>query len=214
MFREDDGVSEAKRQSCVWKLKPGLRGVLAAKRDCEIEFSIAMATTHEVVIFNSQSGELNNAAFRVLLFIAFQRRQSDLRFAGVGTVNGLAVVSEGFLCKPLWVAARLRSLRPSVAVRVQRHALDTQSNASLLEFRGAVATANGLQVGKQRTICRQPAQNSRDFIGEMHHSQTAGLLSVVGDGLVGLVNVLRCEVGNVSLRAAEMPAHFVEAAPL
>jgi len=87
MFREDDGVSEAKRQSCVWKLKPGLRGVLAAKRDCETEFSISMAATHEVVIFNSQSGELNNAAFRVLLFIAFQRRQSDLRFAGVGTVN-------------------------------------------------------------------------------------------------------------------------------
>ena len=116
MFREDDGVSEAKRQSCVWKLKPGLRGVLAAKRDCGTEFSISMAITHEVMIFNSQSGELNNAAFRVLLFVAFQRRQSDLRFAGVGTVNGLAVVSEGFLGKPLRVAACLCTLRPSVAV--------------------------------------------------------------------------------------------------
>ena len=69
----------------------------------------------------------NNAAFHVLLFVAFQRRQSDLRSAGVGTVNCLAIVSEGFLGKPLRVAARLRPLRPGVAVGVQRHAFDAKA---------------------------------------------------------------------------------------
>jgi hypothetical protein len=147
-----------------------------------------MAITHEVMIFNSQSGELNNAAFRVLLFVAFQRRQSDLRFAGVGAVNGLAVVSEGFLCKPLWVTADFSPLRPCVTVRVQRHALDTQSIASLLEFRGAVATANGLQIGKQWAGCRHLPQDGFNFRAKMNHGQTAGFLPVVSDGLVGPVN--------------------------
>ena len=35
---------------------------------------------------------------------------------GVGTVNGLAVVAQGFLGEPLWVAARPRPFRPGVAI--------------------------------------------------------------------------------------------------
>ena len=48
----------------------------------------------------------------------------------------------------------------------------------------------------------------------MNHGQTAGFLPGVGDGLVGPVNVLRLEIGDVGLRTAEMPAQFVKAAAL
>jgi len=126
----------------------------------------------------------------------------------------MGALSEGFLCKPLRVAARFRPLRPSVAVRVQRHALDAQSITSLFEFRGAVATANGLHIGKQRAGCRHLPQEGFNVRAKMNHDQTAGFLPRVGDGLVGPVNVLRLEIGDVGLRTAKMPAQFVEPAPL
>lgn len=47
----------------------------------------------------------------------------------------------------------------------------------------------------------------------MNHGQTTGFLPVVSNGLVGPVNVLRLEIGDVGLRTAEMPAQFVEPAP-
>jgi hypothetical protein len=97
---------------------------------------------------------------------------------------------------------------------VQRHALDAQSIASLLEFRGAVATANGLQVGKQRAGCRHLPQDGLNVRAKMNHGKTAGFLPGVSDGLVRPVNVLRLEIGDVGLRTAEMPAQFVEPAPL
>ena len=86
--------------------------------------------------------------------------------------------------------------------------------APLLEFRGAVATANGLQVGEQQPCRRQPAQHCLDFITKMNHRQTAGFLAGVGNGSVGPVNVFRLEIGDVGLRTAEMPAQFVKAASL
>jgi len=48
----------------------------------------------------------------------------------------------------------------------------------------------------------------------MNHREAAGFLPGIGNGLVGPVNVVRLEVGNVGLRTAKMPAQFVEAAPL
>ena len=48
----------------------------------------------------------------------------------------------------------------------------------------------------------------------MNHGQAAGFLPGIGDGLVGPVNVFRLEIGDVGLRTAEMPAQFVETAPL
>ena len=112
------------------------------------------------------------------------------------------------------LADGLGTLRPSIAVGVKRHAFDAKPFASLLEFRGAVATANGLQIGKQRAGCRHLPQDGFDVRAKMNHGQTAGFLPGVGDGLVGPVNVLRLEIGDVGLRTAEMPAQFVEAAPL
>jgi hypothetical protein len=48
----------------------------------------------------------------------------------------------------------------------------------------------------------------------MNHGETAGLLAGVGDGLVGPINVLRLEIGNVGMRPSKMPAQFVKAATL
>ena len=48
----------------------------------------------------------------------------------------------------------------------------------------------------------------------MNHRKTARFLPRVGDGLIRPLHILRLEVGNVTLRPAEMPAQFVEIAPL
>ena len=44
-----------------------------------------------------------------------------MRVARVGTMDGLAIVSESFLSEPFWIAATHGSLCPGVSVRVQRH---------------------------------------------------------------------------------------------
>ena len=114
----------------------------------------------------------------------------------------------------LCVADGLGTFGPSVAVGMQRNAFDAKPFAPLLEFRGTIATADGLQIRKQWTLRRQPAQHGFDVRAKMNHGQTAGFLPRIGDGLVGPVNVLRLEIGDVGLRTAEMPAQFVETAPL
>ena len=129
-------------------------------------------------------------------------------------MHGFAVVTESFLREPLRVAARLRPLHPSIAIGVQRNPIDSQPQTALMKLRGAVATANGLQVGKQRAGCRHLPQEGFNVRAEMNHGKTACFLPVVSDGLVEPVNVLRLEIGDVGLRTAKMPAQFVEPAPL
>jgi len=103
---------------------------------------------------------------------------------------------------------------PSVAIGVQRNTVDSQAKTALVKLRGAVAAANGVKVGEQRAGCRHLPQEGFNVRSKMNHGKTAGFLPVVSDGLVGPVNVLRLEIGDVRLRTAEMPAQFVEAAPL
>src|ERR1700722_4537669 len=129
-------------------------------------------------------------------------------------MHGLAVVSECFLCEPLRVAAYLAPFRPGIPIRMKGDAFDAKSLTTLLELRGAVTGANCLQIWKQWACRVQTAQNRLDVRAEMNHDQTARFLSGVSDCLVGPVNVFRLEIGNVGLRAAQMPAQFVEAAPL
>ena len=64
----------------------------------------------------------DDAACHILIFVTFQRWKLDLRLAGVGAVNGLAVVSKGLLREPFRITARLGPFRPCVSVTVQRHA--------------------------------------------------------------------------------------------
>ena len=121
-------------------------------------------------------------------------------------MHRLAVVAERLLGEPFRVAALLGSLRPSVAVRMKGDACDAESFAALLEFRGAVTTADGLEIREQWAFSRKTTQNHFDVGAKMNHRETAGFLPGVGDGLVAPINILRLEMGNVALRTAEMPA--------
>jgi hypothetical protein len=47
----------------------------------------------------------HNPAFHILIFVAFQRGQPDVRLAGVSPVNGLAVVTERLLRESFRVTA-------------------------------------------------------------------------------------------------------------
>ena len=91
---------------------------------------------------------LNDATVRRLPLVTLQRRQFHLCPASVGSMHRLAVVAERLLREPFRVAALLGALRPSVAVGMKGDALDAESRAALLEFRGAVATADGLEIGE------------------------------------------------------------------
>lgn len=96
----DPGSSEnkdakffSKRQFCVWKLKTAPRGILAARCCGEAEFSSNLAVARKGRIFDLQSRKLDDTAFCISLFVAFQRGQSDQRFARVGTVNRDAIMA-------------------------------------------------------------------------------------------------------------------------
>ena len=129
-------------------------------------------------------------------------------------MHSLAVVPECFLREPFRVAARLGALRPRIPIRVKGDALDAKSLTTLLELRGPVARANGLQIWEQRTSRVQATQNRLDVRTEMYHGEASGFLPGVGDCLVWPVNVFRLQIGDVGLRTAEMPAQFVEAPSL
>ena len=76
----------------------------------------------------------DNSAFRILIFITFQRRQPNLRLAGIGAVNGLAIMAERLLGKPFGVATGFRTLRPGITVTMQSDAEDPQTGAAASEF--------------------------------------------------------------------------------
>src|ERR1035441_10018332 len=86
------------------------------------------------VLLRRKRRQLNDAAFHVLVFVAFQRRQSHLGFARVGAMHCLAVVAERLLRESLWIAAHFRPLRPSITVTMQGDADDPQTGAAASEF--------------------------------------------------------------------------------
>ena len=70
-------------------------------------------------------------------------------------MNGLRVVAERGHGVALGITARFRAFGPSVAVGVERDAGDAETGAALLKFGGAVAGADGGEIGKERPDLRQ-----------------------------------------------------------
>jgi hypothetical protein len=89
--------------------------------------------------------QLDDAAFRRLPFIALQRRQPHLGFAGVSAMHRLAVMSKRLLREPLRVAALFGALRPGVTIRMQGDTFDAQTLAALFELGRPVAAADRSQ---------------------------------------------------------------------
>src|SRR2546429_2490765 len=71
-------------------------------------------------------------------FVFTQRRQFNLRVARVGAVDRLAVVTQCLLSESFGIPCPLRSLRPGVAIRMQRYTVDIETLATLPEFPGSV----------------------------------------------------------------------------
>lgn len=90
-----------------------------------------------------------------LPFVFLHRRQRYLRFLRVRPMHRLAVVTERHLRESFGIARRLRPLHLRVAVGMQRHALNPQANATLMEFRGPVARTDGGEIWKERPCLRQ-----------------------------------------------------------
>ena len=81
-------------------------------------------------------------------------------------MHSLAVVTERHLRESFGIARRLRPLRPRIAVGMERHALNPQANATLMEFRGPVARTDSGEIWKERPCLRQRGQNFFDLVPE------------------------------------------------
>ncbi len=70
-------------------------------------------------------------------FVFVQSRTDHDRAPGVRFVNGATAMAEGFLGKPLRIAATPRALCPRVRVRMQSHAAYTRDSPTPAKLRGA-----------------------------------------------------------------------------
>ena len=88
-------------------------------------------------------------------------------------------------------------------------------SATLLEFRGTIAGADGAQIGKERTGLGATLEDGGDFIakadqGGLDSGAGLQLLPAVGDGAGIPINVLGGQAGRVGLRGAGVPEQLVE----
>ena len=125
-----------------------------------------------------------------------------------------AIVAEGLLGEALRVAAATSPFRPRVAVGMERDPLDIQSTGALHEFSGSVAGPNGAQIGEQRPVFGQSAQDRLNELVEADQRVFAGLLALVADHPLGPVDVLGPEKRDIGLRRADVPGQFVKCLPL
>ena len=72
----------------------------------------------------------SRASYSHVLFVIFQRRNFHQGPFRVGAMHGLAVVPQSLLREPFRVANGLGTFRPSVAVAVQRHAVNAKLPAA------------------------------------------------------------------------------------
>jgi hypothetical protein len=93
---------------------------------------------------------------------------------------------------------------------MQRDALDFETLATLLEFRGPVSRSNGAQIREQRTIGRKRAQHLSGLVVKAHQSNRAGLFPSEGKNVLLPVNVLRLQKRDVRLRSSQVPGQLVE----
>ena len=70
-------------------------------------------------------------------------------FLRIRPMDCLAIVVQRFLGKSFRIAGHFGTLRPGVTVGMKRDAFNAKPFTPLLEFRGAVARTNGLQVREQ-----------------------------------------------------------------
>ena len=145
-----------------------------------------------------------------LLLIFPEGWNDDVSVAGIGTMDRLAVVAESLLGEALRIAGRLGTLRPGVAVGVQRHPGDFQPPATLLELGRAVGGAHPAQIGEERSTIRKGTEQGGDGFVEADGRVLARFLAGVADDAVGPVDVVRVQERDVGLGGPEVPRHFIE----
>jgi len=96
---------------------------------------------------------------------------------------------------------------------VQTDANDSKPVATLFELGRAIAGTDASQVRKEWASLWEASQDFRDFLSKVNNGQGSSLCAGIRNGLILPINVLSTQVGHVALRAAQVPAKFVEAFP-
>src|ERR1700722_16691128 len=109
-------------------------------------------------------------------------------------MNRFAVLAQVFHRESFWHSCLLRPFRPCVTVAVQRDAFDFEADAPLMEFRGAVASANRAEIGEQRAVRWQRAQYLAGFLVKAQDGDGAGFLPCEADDSVLPINVLGFQI--------------------
>ena len=91
-------------------------------------------------VARARSRKRNHPLGLGLLLVFPEGGNDDVRVAGIGAVDRLAVVAESLLGEALGIPGGLGALRLGVAVGVQGHPGDFQSPATLLELGLAVSS--------------------------------------------------------------------------
>ena len=118
-------------------------------------------------------------------------------------MDGFAIVTQGFLGKPLRVTALLRPLGPCVPVAMKSHPFDPSPAADSLEFGGPMAGVEFAEFGKKGAIHRQRLEYSSHFVAKMNHRNSSGLLAGEADDPRCPVHILGREERHVRLRRAK-----------
>jgi hypothetical protein len=143
-------------------------------------------------------------------FVILQARKLDLCPFGIGAVDRLGILSQGFLSKPLGIARRLGAFGLGVAIGMECYAGNAERQATLAKIIGAAFFADGLQLGKQEAGLGEFFERHGDMLAKADKRRRSGFGPAEGDDAVAPIDVFRRQIGEIGLRRADMPGEIVE----
>lgn len=144
------------------------------------------------------------------VLVVFEGGESDLRTAGIGSVNGSAIVAESFRGETLGVPGGFGPFCPGVSIEMEGYALDPQSKAPTTKLLRPVRFVHCCQAREERSPIWEGCQELFQLGSQAEGGQAPRIRAPVRDHSDFAIHILGLEVGDVGLGATHEPAHFVE----
>ena len=170
------------------------------------------------VLFLGRRRELHHV-LAFLRLVEFQRQRRDRGTASVGRMDRprlMAKMVHGFALRH---ARRTRPLRPGVTIGVQAASFYPQHPATPAKLAGARIRVPRIHVGEEITFLRQLEQQLFERRPDAQEAFSTGLFArelaaAKVDRLVFEIDLIGMQAGDVGLRSARFPEHFVVELPL
>ena len=96
------------------------------------------------------------------MLVVFERAADGNGLLGVGAVDGLAGMADGFLGESLRLTGSAGALSPGITVGMEAHALNAQQAAATAKFGGTPTVAEARDLGEERAVGQQAAHAGSD----------------------------------------------------